>query len=68
MNVLLSEMNAFIPIEHLFIWRSQTSATKGLGEEVEVELLQAIGRGDECCEFRVAPHRPGGPDARMACD
>jgi predicted hydrocarbon binding protein len=21
------------------------------GEEVEVELVQAIGRGDECCEF-----------------
>ena len=32
--------------------------TEALGEEVEVELLQAIGRGDECCEFVVNP-RPG---------
>jgi len=29
--------------------------TEALGEEVEVELVQAIGRGDECCEFVVAP-------------
>jgi len=32
--------------------------TEALGEEVDVELLQAIGRGDECCEFLVVP-RPG---------
>ena len=53
MNALLSEMNAFIPIEHLFIWRSQTSTTKALGERVDVGLVQSIGRGDECCEFLV---------------
>jgi predicted hydrocarbon binding protein len=29
--------------------------TEALGEEVEVELVQAIGRGDECCEFLVIP-------------
>jgi len=29
--------------------------TEALGEEVEVELLKAIGRGDECCEFLVLP-------------
>ena len=57
MNALLSEMNAFIPIEHLFIWRSQTSTTKALGEEVDVDLLQAIGRGDEYCEFVVRTGR-----------
>jgi len=28
---------------------------EALGEEVDVELLQAIGRGDECCEFLVVP-------------
>jgi predicted hydrocarbon binding protein len=28
---------------------------EALGEEVDVELLQAIGRGDECCEFVVRP-------------
>ena len=55
MNALLSEMNAFIPIEHLFIWRSQTSTTKALGEEVEVDLVRAIGRGDKCCEVVVHP-------------
>jgi hypothetical protein len=27
--------------------------TEALGREVE--LLQAIGRGDECCEFVVSP-------------
>lgn len=27
--------------------------TEALGEEVDVELVQAIGRGDECCEFLV---------------
>ena len=32
--------------------------TEALGEEVDVELLQAIGRGDGCCEFMVHP-RPG---------
>jgi len=29
--------------------------TEALGEEVEVELVQAIGRGDDCCEFVVSP-------------
>lgn len=28
--------------------------TEALGEGVEVELVQPIGRGDECCEFSVA--------------
>jgi predicted hydrocarbon binding protein len=32
--------------------------TEALGEEVEVELVQAIGRGDECCEFVVTPQAP----------
>lgn len=27
--------------------------SEAFGREVEVELLQAIGRGDECCEFVV---------------
>jgi len=27
--------------------------TEALEEEVDVELLQAIGRGDEVCEFLV---------------
>jgi predicted hydrocarbon binding protein len=27
--------------------------TEALGEEVEVALVQAIGRGDEVCEFEV---------------
>ena len=27
--------------------------TEALEEEVEAELVQAIGRGDECCEFVV---------------
>ena len=26
---------------------------EALGQEVDVELVQAIGRGDECCEFAV---------------
>ena len=29
--------------------------TEALGEEVQVDLLQAIGRGDECCEFLTLP-------------
>ena len=29
--------------------------TEALGAEVDVELVQAIGRGDECCEFLVHP-------------
>jgi predicted hydrocarbon binding protein len=29
--------------------------SEALGQEVEVELKQAIGRGDECCEFLVVP-------------
>jgi predicted hydrocarbon binding protein len=36
--------------------------TEALGEEVEVELVRAIGRGDECCEFAVAVG-PRGSDA-----
>jgi predicted hydrocarbon binding protein len=32
---------------------------EALGQEVDVELVQAIGRGDECCEFVIKP-RPGG--------
>jgi len=28
---------------------------EALGEEVDVELVQAIGRGDGCCEFVVVP-------------
>ena len=27
--------------------------TEALGEEVDVDLLQAIASGDECCEFVV---------------
>lgn len=27
--------------------------TEALGQEVKVDLVQAIGRGDECCEFLV---------------
>ena len=27
--------------------------TEALGEEVDVDLVRAIGRGDECCEFVV---------------
>ena len=38
--------------------------TEALGEKVDVELLQAIGRGDECCEFLVVP-RPRG--AQQSC-
>lgn len=29
--------------------------TEALGQEVDVELVQAIGRKDECCEFLVRP-------------
>ena len=29
--------------------------SKALGEQVDAELVQAIGRGDECCEFMVHP-------------
>ena len=32
--------------------------TEALEEVVDVDLVQAIGRGDECCEFMVHP-RPG---------
>ena len=28
---------------------------EALGQEVEVEVVRAIGRGDECCEFVVSP-------------
>jgi predicted hydrocarbon binding protein len=39
--------------------------TEALGEEAEVELVQAIGRGDECCEFVVrGPLAPQGPIAK----
>jgi hypothetical protein len=31
--------------------------TEALGEEVDVELVQAIGRGDESCEFSVTMRR-----------
>ena len=27
--------------------------SRGWAKEVDVELVQAIGRGDECCEFVV---------------
>ena len=33
--------------------------TEALREEVEVELVQAIGRGHECCEFSVEVARTG---------
>ena len=34
--------------------------TEALGEGVEVEVVQAIGRGDKCCEFSVRTrHEPG---------
>jgi predicted hydrocarbon binding protein len=33
--------------------------TEALGEEVDVELVQAIGRGDERCAFRVSAARDG---------
>jgi predicted hydrocarbon binding protein len=33
--------------------------SQALGQEVDVELVHAIGRGDECCEF-VVKTRPGG--------
>jgi hypothetical protein len=41
--------------EQLFTCHSQPSITEALGEEVDVNLVQAIGRGDECCEFLVHP-------------
>lgn len=28
--------------------------TEALGEEVEVDLVQAVGRGEGCCKFSVA--------------
>ena len=31
--------------------------TEALGVDVDVDLVQAIGRGDECCEFLVIPRR-----------
>ena len=33
--------------------------TEALGEEVEVDLVEAIGRGDECCEFSIAVQESG---------
>jgi hypothetical protein len=33
--------------------------TEALGEQVDVELVQAIDRGDECSEFSVAPIQTG---------
>lgn len=33
--------------------------TEALGEEVEVELVQAMGKGDECCEFSVTVQESG---------
>ena len=35
------------------------SYTEALGVQVEVELVQAIGRGDECCEFSIKVARTG---------
>jgi len=32
---------------------------QALGDEVEVELVKAIGRGDECCEFSIKVARTG---------
>ena len=37
---------------------------EALGEEVEVELVQAIGSGDECYEFSAIPMRGGGRNER----
>ena len=37
--------------------------TEALGEEVDVDLVQAIGRGDECCEFLVHPRPLSSPKA-----
>ena len=31
--------------------------TEALGERVDVDLVQSIGRGDECCKFVVVPRR-----------
>ena len=36
---------------------------EALGDEAEVELLKAIGRGDECCEFLVRPRPRRSPIA-----
>ena len=33
--------------------------TEALGEEAEVDLLQAIGRGDVCCEFSIEVAQTG---------
>jgi predicted hydrocarbon binding protein len=33
--------------------------TEALGEQVDVELVQAIGTGDERCEFVVHPRGAG---------
>jgi predicted hydrocarbon binding protein len=30
-------------------------AAEALGREVEVDLVRAIGKGDQCCEFVVSP-------------
>jgi hypothetical protein len=35
--------------------RTCAPRTEALGEEVEVDLVQAIGRGDECRESLVHP-------------
>ena len=33
----------------------KTIFEEALGNEVEVDLVKSIGRGDDCCEFRVRP-------------
>lgn len=37
----------------------QTMFSEAFGEEVEVKLSKAIGRGDECCEFFVYLEKDG---------
>jgi len=37
---------------------------EALGEDVDVELVQAIGSGDECYEFSAIPMRGGGRNER----
>jgi hypothetical protein len=49
--------------EQLFICHSEPFVTEALGEEVDVELLQAIGLGDQYCEFLVSPRSGASRDA-----
>ena len=39
--------------------RTCAPPTEALGDEVEVDLVQAIGRGDECCELPIQVARTG---------